>query len=98
MGLPKTIQSKQGSNCISHLFQQAMRELNTKQIKLTLERFHSTLKNIMKTFCLDSHKDWDNGVRMLLFAVRETFQESLGFELVFGHSMRLTFVVSQYVL
>jgi hypothetical protein len=63
-----------------------MRELNTKQIKLTLERFHSTLKNIMKTFCLDSHKDWDNGVRMLLFAVRETFQESLGFELVFGHS------------
>jgi hypothetical protein len=110
VGLPKTIQSKQGSNCISHLFQQAMRELNTKQIKpnaypnepqLTLERFPSTLKNIMKIFCLDSHKDWDNGVRMLLFAVRKTFQESLGFnpfELVFGHSMRLTFVVSQYVL
>jgi hypothetical protein len=45
----------------------------------------------MKTFCLDSHTDWDNGVRMLLFAVRETFQESLGFspfELIFGHSMR----------
>ena len=44
----------------------------------------------MKTFCFDSHKDWDNGVRMLLFAVRETFQEYLGvspFELVFGHSM-----------
>jgi hypothetical protein len=32
----------------------------------------------MKTFCFDSHKDWDNGVRMQLFAVRETFQESLG--------------------
>ena len=30
-----------------------------------LERFHQTLKNMMKTFCLDSHKDWDNGVRML---------------------------------
>jgi hypothetical protein len=44
----------------------------------------------MKTFCLDSHKDCDNRVRMLLFAVRETFQESLGFspfELVFGHSI-----------
>ena len=36
------------------------------------------------------HKDWDNGVRMLLFAVMETFQGSLGFspfELFFGHSM-----------
>jgi hypothetical protein len=44
----------------------------------------------MKTFCLDSHKDWDNRVRMLLLAVREAFQESLcfiPFELVFGHSM-----------
>ena len=44
----------------------------------------------MKTFCFYSHKDWDNGVRMLLFAVMETFQESLGFipfELFFGHSM-----------
>jgi hypothetical protein len=44
----------------------------------------------MKTFCFDIHKDWDNGVRMLLFAVMETFQESLGFspfQLFFGHSM-----------
>ena len=44
----------------------------------------------MKTFCFNSHKDWDNGVRMLLFVVKETFQESLGFspfELFFGHSM-----------
>jgi hypothetical protein len=40
--------------------------------------------------CFDSHKDWDNGVRMLLLTVREAFQESLcfiPFELVFGHSM-----------
>ena len=72
-----------------------MHELNIKQFKpiayqVTLKRFHKTLTNIMKTLCLDSHKDWDNGVRMLLFSVRETFQESLGFspfELFFGHSM-----------
>jgi hypothetical protein len=30
-----------------------------------------------KTFCLDSQKDWDDGICMLLFAVREAFQESL---------------------
>jgi len=42
---------------------------------------------MMKTFCLDSQKDWDDGVHMLLFAVRGAFQESLGFspfELVLG--------------
>jgi hypothetical protein len=34
-------------------------------------------KNMMKTFCLDRQKDWDDGVCMLLFVVREAFQESL---------------------
>jgi hypothetical protein len=43
-----------------------------------LERVHKNLKkNMMKTFCLDSQKDWDDGVCMLLFVVREAFQESL---------------------
>ena len=45
---------------------------------------------MMQPFCLDSQKDRDDGICMLLFAVREDFQESLGFspfELVFGHSM-----------
>jgi hypothetical protein len=32
---------------------------------------------MMKTFCLDSQKDWDDGVHMLLFAAREAFHESL---------------------
>jgi hypothetical protein len=44
----------------------------------------------MNTFCLDSQKDMDDGVHMLLFAAREAFHESLRcspFELVFGHSV-----------
>ena len=44
----------------------------------------------MKAFCLDSHKDWDDGVNILLFATREAFHESLRiipFELFFGHSV-----------
>ena len=39
----------------------------------------------------DTNRDWDEGVHLLLFAVRESVQESLGFspfELVFGHSVR----------
>jgi hypothetical protein len=34
---------------------------------------------MIQTFCLDSQKDRDDGICMLLFAVREAFQESLGF-------------------
>jgi hypothetical protein len=35
--------------------------------------------NMMQTFCLDSQKDMDDGICMLLFVVRESFQVSLGF-------------------
>ena len=56
-----------------------------------LERFHQTFKNMVKIFCHDCDKDWDEGIHWLLFAIREVPQESLGFsphEVVFGHSVR----------
>ena len=56
-----------------------------------LERFHPTLKNMIRSYCFDTEKDWDEGVHLLLFTVRESVQESLGFssfELVFGHTVR----------
>ena len=83
-GLPKSIQSDQG----------------TKQYKCSayhpesqgaLERFHQTLKTMIKMYCIEKSKDWDEGVHLLLFAIRESVQESLGFspfELVFGHAVR----------
>ncbi len=40
---------------------------------------------------MDRESDWDEGVPLVLFAVRETVQESLGFspaDLVFGHTVR----------
>ena len=40
---------------------------------------------------ITTEKDWDEGIHLLLFAVRESVQESLGFspfELVFGHTVR----------
>ncbi|KAL5021132.1 hypothetical protein ScPMuIL_000287, partial [Solemya velum] len=54
-----------------------------------LERFHQTLKNMMRSYCFENKRDWDEGIHMLLFGVRESVQESLGFspfELVFGHT------------
>ena len=46
---------------------------------------------MIKSYCFDTEKDWDEGFHLLLFAGRESVQESLGFspfELVFGHSVR----------
>ena len=99
-GLPKSIQSDQGSNFMSGIFQQVMYELKIKQFSSSayhpesqgaLERFHQTLKTTIKTYCFDTEKCWDKGIHLLLFAAREAVQESLGFspfELVFGHTVR----------
>ena len=100
VGLPKSVQSDQGSNFTSGIFQQVMHELGITQFKSSpyhpesqgaLERFHQTLKNMIRSYCFDTEKDWDEGIHLLLFAVRESVQESLGFspfELVFGHTVR----------
>ena len=100
VGLPRSVQSDQGSNFMSGIFQQVMHELGIKQYNSSayhpesqgaLERFHQTLKNMIRSYCFDTEKDWDEGIHLLLFAVRESVQESLGFspfELVFGHTVR----------
>ena len=46
---------------------------------------------MLRAFCLEFERDWDEGIPFALFAVREVVQESLGFspsELVFGHTVR----------
>ena len=46
---------------------------------------------MIRSYCFDTEKDWYEGIHLLLFAVRESVQESLGFsplELVFGHTVR----------
>ena len=52
---------------------------------------HQTLKTIIKVYCIENSRDWVEGEHLLLFAVRESVQVSLGFspfELVFGHVVR----------
>lgn len=44
-----------------------------------LERFHQTLKTLSRAYCLEFEKDWEEGVHMQMFAIREVVQESLGF-------------------
>ena len=85
---------------MSGVFQQVMHALGIKQYRSSayhpesqgaLERFHQTLNNMIRSYCFNTEKDWDEGIHLLLFAGRETVQNSLGFspfELVFGHTVR----------
>ena len=100
VGLPKSVQSDQGSNFMSGLFQRVMCQLGIQQFKSSAyhpqslgvqKSFHQTLKNMMREYCFEESKDWDEGVHLLLFAVRESVHKALGFspfELVFGHVPR----------
>ena len=84
VGLPKIVQSDQR-------IQQVKSSAYHPESQGALERFHQTLKNMIKIYCFDPGKDWDEGIHLLLFAIRESVQESLGFssfELVFGHNVR----------
>ena len=86
---------------MSGFLQQVMPKLGIKQYKSSayhpesqgaLERFHQTLKNVKRSYWSDTEKDWNEGIQLLLFAVRESVQESVGFgsfELVFCHTVRV---------
>ena len=99
-GIPKIIQHDQGSNFTSKLFSEVMKELGVSQYCSTayhpeslgaIERFHQTLKTMIRKFCLETQSDWDEGIQYLLFAVRESKNESLGFspfQLMFGREVR----------
>ena len=100
VGIPKEIQSDRGSNFTSGLFQQVLKELNITQSLSSayhpqsqgcLERFHQTFKSMLKKYCLEYSSDWDENVCLLLFALRECPQESLGyspFQLLYGRQVR----------
>lgn len=99
-GLPNEIQTDQGSNFTSHNFQQVLHEMGINHITSSayhpqsqgaLERYHQTLKTMLRKYCFENEKDWDQGIPYVLFATREVPNESLGFspfELVFCHEVR----------
>lgn len=99
-GFPKVIQTDQGTNFMSRVFKQVLSQLNIKHVTSSayhpesqgaLERFHQTLKSMLSKYCAESSKDWDEGLSLLLFAIRESVQESLGFspaQLIFGYDIR----------
>ncbi|XP_030283654.1 uncharacterized protein LOC115587797 [Sparus aurata] len=99
-GIPRVIQSDQGSNFSSHLLGQVLKLLGIghnqssayhAQSQGALERFHQTLKSRLRAYCTELDGDWEDGLPWLLLAAREVVQESTGFspnDLVFGHTVR----------
>lgn len=99
-GVPRVIQSDQGSNFSSHLFTQVLRQLRIKhnqasachaQSQGALESFHQTLKSMLRTYCVQMGNDWEEGLPWLVLAAREVIQESTGFspkDLLFGHCVQ----------
>lgn len=98
-GIPEELLSDRGSNFLAKLTKELMEKLGVKHIKTspyhpqtngTLERFHSTLKQMLRKTCKDV-KDWDLWIPHLLFAYRETPHSTTGFapfELMFGREIR----------
>lgn len=99
-GIAKVIQTDQGSNFMSRQFAKALKQLKARhnissayhpQSQGALERFHQTLKSLLRSYCTELGGDWEEGLPWLLLAIREVVQESTGFspnELVFGHVVR----------
>lgn len=44
-----------------------------------LERFHQTLKALLRAYCTELGRDWEDGLPWLLLAAREAAQESTDF-------------------
>lgn len=99
-GLQLVIQTDRGTNFTSKLFNQVLTRISVyhqmssayhPQSQGALERFHQTLKTMLRVYCIEAGKDWADSLPLLLFAIQETVQDSLGFspaQLVFGHSIR----------
>lgn len=99
-GLPIVIQTDCGSNFTSRVFARVLKQLRIQhnvssafhpESQEALERFHQSLKSMLRKYCLETGKDWADADPWLLFACREVVQESLGFspaDLVFAQSPR----------
>ena len=68
---------------MSGIFQQVMHELGIKQYRSSayhpesqgaLERFHQTLKNMIRTYCFDTEKDWDEGIHLSLLQLGNLYR------------------------
>ena len=100
VGIPDEMLTDCGSQFTAEVMKEVSRLLSLQQITTTpylpicnglIERFHMTLKQMLRRMCAERPKDWDKYLPALLFARREVPQESLGFspfELLYGRNVK----------
>ena len=100
VGFPAEILSDNGTQFTSEMMKETMRLISVSQLHSTIyhaqtnglvERFHSTLKSMMRKMSEEAPRDWDRYLPALLFAYREIPQSSTGFspfELLYGRTPR----------
>ena len=100
LGFPVEVLSDNGSQFTSDMFREFLKFLQIKAVHSSpyhaqsngiVERFHGTLKPMLKKTVLDHPRLWHRYLPALLFACRELKNESTGFspfELLFGRKAR----------
>ena len=100
-GIPEELLSDRGSNFLSNVIQEVCKLLNIKKINTSgyhpqtdglVEKFNSTLIQMIAKSCNVSDRDWDVHLPYLLFAYRVSAQASTKespFFLVYGRDARL---------
>ena len=100
IGIPKEMLTDRGSQFTSEIMKQVSKLLSIRQLMTSpyhpacnglVERFNGSLKQMLKRMCAERPADWDRYLDPLLFAIRESPQESLGFspfELLYGRKVR----------
>ena len=109
-GFPEEILSDQGPDLVSELMQIFLNDFSITQIRASAyhpqtngscERFHRTMKNMIRSVVTEYNDAWDECLPWILFAYREIPVETLGFspfELLFGRDPRgpLTLLKAQW--
>ncbi|XP_060553668.1 uncharacterized protein LOC132714768 [Ruditapes philippinarum] len=100
IGVPEEILSDMGTQFTSDMMKEVSRLLSFRQLTTTpyhpicnglCEKMNGTIKMMLRRLCAERPKDWDKYLNPLLFAYRDSPQESLGFtpfELIYGRSVR----------
>ncbi|GFU02277.1 retrovirus-related Pol polyprotein from transposon 297 [Trichonephila clavipes] len=99
MGFPKEIQTDQGTSFTSILTPVFFENFGINVVRSSVyhpqsnpvERFHRTLKRILRVICIESSPEWEKQLPAALFALRTITHESTGFtpaELVHGKNLK----------
>lgn len=95
-GCPEEVQTDQGTNFMSQLFKNVCKLLKISKLNSTayhpqsqgaLERFHRTMGEYLRNYCIQDPSNWDSWIPFAVFAYNTTPHSQttfMPFELIFG--------------